>query len=86
MDFSVDLLHTVENDMKSEMSKLMKAINVSSPSDISHSTLGKLNKGPLQTVLASMVKLLEKNLGIERISMLEDFSVMTQIAEHFVLD
>ena len=46
MDFSVESLHAMEKDIKSEILKLMKAAKVSSASDISDSILQKLNKGP----------------------------------------
>ena len=59
MDFSEDLLHAVEGDMKSEIYKLMKALNVPSPSDISTTTLNKLNK-----VARFPVKVLDKNLDL----------------------
>ena len=65
MDFSVELLHTVEKDMDSEMVKLMKAMNVSSITEISQKSLeSTLNKKPLSTFLSSMVKLYEKNKNI----------------------
>ena len=64
MDFSVDLLHTMERDMDTEIVKLMKAVSVSSPSDISQSALNKLNKGPLITFFLSMLKMYEKNVSM----------------------
>ena len=65
MDFSVELLHTMETDMNSDLVKLMKAMNVSSIAEISQKTLEKtLNKGPLATFLSIFVKLCEKNLNI----------------------
>ena len=60
----MDLLHTMEKDMQSEILKLMNAVNVSSSSDICQSALNKLNKGPLQTFLVSMVKMYEKNVNL----------------------
>ena len=51
--------------MNSELVKLMKAMNVSSTSEMSQKSLEKtLNKGPLSTFLSSFVKLYEKNLNI----------------------
>ena len=64
MDFSVDLLHTVQKDIESEILKLMKAVSVSSPSDINQSSLNKLNKAPLQNFLVSIVSLYDKNVNL----------------------
>ena len=51
--------------MTLELGKLMKAMNVSSTSEISQKSFEKaLNKGPLATYLSSMVKLYEKNMNI----------------------
>jgi uncharacterized protein YaiL (DUF2058 family) len=53
-------------DMDAELVKLMKAVNVSSVSDISQGALQlqRLNKGPLQSSLMSMVSLYEKNVNL----------------------
>ena len=60
----MDLLHTVQKDIESEILKLMKAVSVSSPSDINHSSLNKLNKAPLQNFLVSIVSLYDKNVNL----------------------
>ena len=57
MDFSVESLHTTEKKMKSEMVRLMKAVNVSSVADLKKSALNKLNKGPLVDFLENLVEL-----------------------------
>ena len=64
MDFSVESLHAMERDMGSEILKLMKAVNVSSASEINQTNLQKLNKGPLSSFLLSMVGLFEKNVDL----------------------
>ena len=65
MDFSVEMLHTMEKDMDLEIVKLMKSLNVSSISEINQKSLEKtLNKGPLATFLSSFVKLYEKNINL----------------------
>ena len=65
MDFSLELLHTMEKDMDTEIVKLMKAVNVSSISEINQKSLEKtLNKGPLATFLSSIVKLFDKNMNL----------------------
>ena len=48
--------------MKYEILKLLKAVSVSSTTDLNQIVLQKLNKGPLATFLSSMVKLVENNL------------------------
>ncbi|KAL5265759.1 hypothetical protein ACHWQZ_G006463 [Mnemiopsis leidyi] len=52
----------MEDDMKLQIDKLMKALNVPSSSDISTTTLNKLNKAPIAGFLVDMVKILEQNL------------------------
>ena len=42
----------------------MKAVNVSSPSDVSQNALNKLTKGPLITFFLSMLKMYEKNVSM----------------------
>ena len=64
MDFSVESLHAMERDMGSEILKLMKAVNVSSTSEINQNNLQRLNKGPLSSFLLSMVGLFEKNVEL----------------------
>jgi hypothetical protein len=64
MDFSVESLHAMERDMGSEILKLMKAVNVSSTSEINQNNLQRLNKGPLSSFLLSMVGLFEKNVDL----------------------
>jgi len=64
MDFSVDWLHAMEDDMRLQIDKLMKALNVPSSSDISTTTLNKLNKAPIAGFLVDMVKILEQNLDL----------------------
>ena len=64
MDFSVDWLHAVEDDMNPKIDKLIKALNVPSSSDISTTTLIRLNVGPIASFLVDMVKILEQNLDL----------------------
>ena len=44
MDFSVDLLNTMEKKMTSELQKVVKAVNVSCTSEVNEFALMKLNK------------------------------------------
>ena len=65
MDFSVDLLHTMEKEINSEIVKVMKATNVSSVSDLSSTVLSnKLNKGQLSNFLCNIVKLLDSSMSL----------------------
>ncbi|KAL5249822.1 hypothetical protein ACHWQZ_G018595 [Mnemiopsis leidyi] len=64
MDFSVGSLHTTEKEMKSEMVRLMKAVNVSSVADLKKSALNKLNKGPLVDFLENLVELFDNSLDL----------------------
>ena len=60
----MDWLHAMEDDMRLQIDKLMKALNVPSSSDISTTTLNKLNKAPIAGFLVDMVKILEQNLDL----------------------
>jgi len=64
MDFTVESLHAMEKDMNSEFQKLLKAVNVTSASDLSETVLLKLNKNPLANTILRLVNVLEKNLNI----------------------
>ena len=44
MDFSVDTLHTKENEMKNEFKKIFKTVNVTSSAALSQTVLTKLNE------------------------------------------
>ena len=60
----MESLHAVEKDVGYEIHKLMKAVNVSSVSDINQINLQKLNKGPLSSFLLTMVRLFQKNIDL----------------------
>ena len=64
MDFSVELLHSTEKKLNAEISRLMKAVKVSSVSDLNLNTLGKLQKGPSTDFLNAFVTLLESNMSL----------------------
>ena len=64
MDFSVELLYSTEKKLNAEISRLMKAVKVSTVSDLNSNTLGKLQKGPLNDFLSTFVTLLESNLSL----------------------
>ena len=64
MDFSVELLHSTEKKLNAEISRLMKAVKVSTVSDLNLNTLGKLQKGPLTDFLNAFVGLLESNMSL----------------------
>ena len=65
MDFSVDLLHTMESEMKSEIQKLLKAVNVSTTSELNETVLIRhLNKNPLAKFVESLANLIEKNVEL----------------------
>ena len=50
--------------MQSEFGKLMKAVIVSSSSDINQGVLQKLNKGPLVYFLSNTVNLMDCNMKL----------------------
>ena len=64
MDFSVGLLHSTEKKLNAEISRLMKAVKVSTVSDLNLNTLGKLQKGPSTDFLNAFVTLLESNMSL----------------------
>ena len=65
MDFSVNLLHAAEKEMKAELTRLMKATKVSSVAGLTQSVLdNKLNKGPLSEYLSKIVKLLDSSMNL----------------------
>ena len=65
MDFSVDLLHTMENEMKSEIQKVLKAVNVSTTSELNETVMmQKLNKNPLAKFVETLTNLIEKNIEL----------------------
>ena len=64
MDFSVDLLNTMEKKMTAELQKVVKAVNVSCTSEVNESTLIKLNKNPLAKIVDSLLNLIEQNLEL----------------------
>ena len=66
MDFSVELLHSTEKKLNAEISRLMKAVKVSTVSDLNSNTLGKLQKAPSASndFLNSFVTLLESNMSL----------------------
>ena len=64
MDFSVNLLHTMEKDMKFGILQVLKAANVSSAEEIDESVLMKVDKDTLIIFVNSLVSLVEKNLEL----------------------
>ena len=62
----MDLLHTLERDIKSEVDELRKALNVSYKSDINTTRLNKLNKGPLTNFMVNMLEMLDKNIDLSK--------------------
>ena len=64
MAFSVNLLNTMEKEMTSEIQKLLKAVNVSSASEVNESVLMRLNKNPLAQFVDSLLNLVEKNVEL----------------------
>ncbi|KAL5253811.1 hypothetical protein ACHWQZ_G013549 [Mnemiopsis leidyi] len=64
MDFSVDLLYTMEKKMTSEIQKVVKVVNVSCASEVTESTLMKLNKNPLAQIVNSLLGLIEQNVEL----------------------
>ena len=66
MDFSVDTLHTKENEMKNEFKTIFKTANVTSSAALSQTVLAKLNKALLATFVKSLVTLVEENMNMCR--------------------
>ena len=64
MDFSVESLHAAEKKINSEIQGLMKAVNVSSVTDLKKSALNKLHKPPLVDFLSNIVELLDTSLSL----------------------
>ena len=62
MEFLVDQLNTVENEMKSEIKGIAKAVNVSSAAKVNKNLMMRLNKKPLAKYVESLVNLAEKNI------------------------
>ena len=60
----MDLLHTLERDMKSEVDELKKSLNVSSKSEIDTTKLNKLHKGPLMNFIVNMLGMFDKNIDL----------------------
>ena len=64
MDFSVESLHEMEKEIESEILKLMKAVNISSSSEINQSSLQRLNEGLSQTFLVNVVSSYDENISL----------------------
>jgi hypothetical protein len=65
MDFSVDLLRTMENKMKSEIQKVLKVVNVSTTSELKKTfMMQKLNKNPLAKFVETLTNLIERNIKL----------------------
>ena len=62
MDFSVTQLHTSENRMKEEISKLLNTTKVSTTSDLSVTVLEKLKKADFISSVLSLVTVCENNI------------------------
>ena len=64
MDFSVDLLHTMEKEMTSEVQKILKVVNVACSSEVNETVLMRLNKNPLAKFVDGLMNLVEKNIEL----------------------
>ena len=64
MDFSVDLLNTMEKKMTSEIQKVVKTANVSCVSEVTEPALMKLYKNPLSNMVISLLHLIEENIEL----------------------
>ena len=64
MDFSVDLLNTMEKKMTSEIQKVVKTANVSCVSEVNEPALMKLYKNPLANMVVSLLNLIEENIEL----------------------
>jgi hypothetical protein len=64
MDFSVNKLHTLEDQMKKTLSELLTEVKVSKLSELSDESLMKLQKKPLANIIISLVNVFEMNSTI----------------------
>ena len=64
MDFSVNKLHTLEDQMKKTLSELLTEVKVSKLSEPSNESLMKLQKKPLANIISSLVNVFEMNSAI----------------------
>ena len=60
----MDRLNVMENEMKSEIQKLLKAVNVSCGSEVTETALNKLHKPPLVKFVSTFLNLVEKNVEL----------------------
>ena len=60
----MDRLNAMENEMKSEIQKLLKAVNVSCGSEVTETALNKLHKPPLVKFVSTFLSLVEKNVEL----------------------
>jgi hypothetical protein len=51
MDFSVDLLHTMEKEMKSDIQKILKSVNMSATCEVNEVILMRFTKTHWQNIL-----------------------------------
>ena len=59
MDFSVDLLHKMEEEMNIEIYKVLKSVNVTSAAKINEAVLMRLNK-------YSLAKFVESSMNVTK--------------------
>ena len=64
MAFTVQSLHTMEKEFNTVMKKVLKTIKISSPSELNHAALMKLNKDPLSNVIENLFQLFANNLEL----------------------
>ena len=62
MDFFGRSTTFMENEMKLEIQKILRAVNVSSAAEVNENVMMKLNKRPLARYVESLVNLVDKNM------------------------
>ena len=63
MDFSIESLHSMENDFALELQNVLKTAKVTSMKELNETTLLRLNKNPLAEITLRLVNLYEKSLN-----------------------
>ena len=64
MDFTVESLHAVEKEFRSVTEQVLKAMKISSSSELTQSVIMRSNKDVIANCLKSVVHLLEKNMDL----------------------
>ena len=64
MDFTVESLHPVEKEFRSVTEQVLKAMKISSSSELTQSVIMRSNKDVIANCLKSVVTLLEKNMDL----------------------